>query len=132
MEKLFNSKIKNVIRDTLKIDEALSAQEKKFTFNSDFLNNFQVLGFGDLGTAWSGLSPFMDSNSLNQQILPIGGDARTGEVVLKTNKEPVIGGFGIGLRTTIIGYFIRADWAWGVEDGLIQRNLFYLSLTTDF
>ncbi|MBO73322.1 MAG: hypothetical protein CMD35_06885 [Flavobacteriales bacterium] len=101
-------------------------------FNSDFLNNFQVLGFGDLGTAWSGLSPFMDSNSLNQQILPIGGDARTGEVVLKTNKEPVIGGFGIGLRTTIIGYFIRADWAWGVEDGLIQRNLFYLSLTTDF
>ena len=39
MDKLFNGKIKNVIRDTLKIDEALSAQEKKFTFNSDFLSN---------------------------------------------------------------------------------------------
>ena len=38
MEKLFNGKIKNVIRDTLKIDEALSSQEKKFTFNSDFLS----------------------------------------------------------------------------------------------
>ena len=39
MDKLFNGKIKNVIRDTLKINEALSAQEKQFTFNSDFLSN---------------------------------------------------------------------------------------------
>ena len=39
MDKLFNGKIKNVIRDTLRIDEALSSQEKKFTFNSDFLSN---------------------------------------------------------------------------------------------
>ena len=39
MDKLFNGKIKNVIRDTLKIDESLSAQEKKFTFNSEFLSN---------------------------------------------------------------------------------------------
>lgn len=39
MNNLFNGKIKNVIRDTLKIDESLTAQEKKFTFNSDFLSN---------------------------------------------------------------------------------------------
>ena len=100
--------------------------------NSDFLNNFQIIGFGDLGTAWSGLSPFMDSNSLNHQTISIGGEARTGEVFLKTNKEPLIGGYGFGIRTTIIGYFIRADWAWGVEDGIVQKRLFYLSLTTDF
>ena len=101
-------------------------------FTSDFLNNFQIIGFGDLGTAWSGKNPFMESNSLNQQTIPIGGEARTGEVFLKTNKEPIIGGYGFGLRTTIIGYFIRADWAWGVEDGIVQRRLLYLSLTTDF
>tara|TARA_Y100000766_G_C18849729_1_gene577575 strand:- start:707 stop:1330 length:624 start_codon:yes stop_codon:yes gene_type:complete len=101
-------------------------------FTSDFLNNFQIIGFGDLGTAWSGKNPFMESNSLNQQTIPIGGEARTGEVFLKTNKEPIIGGYGFGVRTTIIGYFIRADWAWGVEDGIVQRRLLYLSLTTDF
>ena len=39
MDKLFNGKIKNVIRDSLNLNEALSAQEKKFTFNSDFLSN---------------------------------------------------------------------------------------------
>ena len=101
-------------------------------FTSDFLNNFQIVGFGDLGTAWSGKSPFRESNSLNQQIIPIGGGARTGEVFLKTNKEPIIGGYGFGFRTSIIGYFVRADWAWGVEDGVVQQRLFYLSLTTDF
>jgi len=39
MDKLFNGKIKDVIRDTLNINEALTAQEKKFIFNSDFLSN---------------------------------------------------------------------------------------------
>jgi len=39
MEKLFDGKIKNVIRESLKLNESLSAQEKKFTFNSDFLSN---------------------------------------------------------------------------------------------
>ena len=39
MDKLFNGKIKSVINETLKINEALSAQEKKFSFNSDFLSN---------------------------------------------------------------------------------------------
>lgn len=39
MDKLFNKKIKNVIIDTLKLDESLSAQEKKFSFNSEFLSS---------------------------------------------------------------------------------------------
>jgi len=36
---IFNDKIKGVIKDTLKINEALNAQEKKFVFNSDLLSN---------------------------------------------------------------------------------------------
>ena len=39
MDKLFNGKIKDVIRDTLRVEEALITSEKKFTFNSDFLSN---------------------------------------------------------------------------------------------
>jgi Fe-Mn family superoxide dismutase len=36
---IFDDKIKGVIKDTLKINEALNAQEKKFIFNSDLLSN---------------------------------------------------------------------------------------------
>lgn len=101
-------------------------------FNSDFINNFQIIGFGDVGTAWSGTDLFSKTNSLNIQNIPLGGEANTGEIILRTNKEPIVGGFGAGLRTTIMGYFIRADWAWGVEDGVNQGRTFYLSFATDF
>lgn len=101
-------------------------------FSSDFLNDLQLIGFGDVGTAWSGVSPFSPDNSLNQQTIPIGGEARTGEILLRTKKEPIIGGYGAGLRSSVFGYFVRADWAWGVEDGVVQGRRFYLSLTTDF
>ena len=30
---------------------------------SDFIQNFQIVGFGDLGTAWTGNSPYDDDNS---------------------------------------------------------------------
>jgi len=31
-----------------------------------------------------------------------------------------------------LGYFVRADWAWGVENGIILPSVFYFSLSTDF
>lgn len=43
MKDLFSKKAKEIIKETLNLNEALSAQEKTFTFNSDFLStdNFQ-------------------------------------------------------------------------------------------
>jgi len=36
---------------------------------SDFLTNFQVIGFYDAGTAWSGLSPFSNNNEYNSELI---------------------------------------------------------------
>ena len=99
---------------------------------SSMLNNFQLVFFGDLGTAWTGISPFSEGNSLNEKDIVIGGVANTGIIHLETNKEPIVGGYGFGVRTKFWGYFIRADWGWGVEDGIKKGRKFYLSLTTDF
>ncbi len=99
---------------------------------SSMLNNFQLVFFGDVGTAWTGFSPFSEDNSLNEKDISIGGVANTGIIHLKTNKEPIVGGYGVGVRTKIWGYFLRADWGWGIEDGRNKGRKFYLSLTTDF
>ena len=40
--KIFDSKIKNAIRDTLKLDESLVAQQKKFDVKSDFLSEKNI------------------------------------------------------------------------------------------
>jgi hypothetical protein len=43
-----------------------------------------------------------------------------------------VGGFGLGLRTKILGYFIRVDYAWGVDNRKVQNGRWYLSLALDF
>lgn len=106
----------------------------RYLFNrplrSDFINNFQVIGFGDIGTAWTGKSPYDPSNSLNTQVIGFPGNPIT--VILNSHREPIVGGYGIGLRTRMWGYFIRLDWAWGVENGAVKPRVTYLSFSYDF
>jgi len=95
---------------------------------SQVLNNFQIVAFGDIGTAWEGWNPFSENNSLFTSTI----EQKPITVIVKRQKNPIVGGFGPGLRTTLFGYFIRLDYAWGVEDGKIGKPIFYFSLSLDF
>jgi len=95
---------------------------------SDFIRNFQIIGFGDVGTAWNGLSPYDSTNMFNRTVI---SNTPFIVTVVKQN-EPIVAGYGFGLRTRILGYFMRADWAWGVENRDILPNKFYFSLGLDF
>ncbi|HKR04959.1 MAG TPA: hypothetical protein VJY62_10010 [Bacteroidia bacterium] len=96
---------------------------------SDFIRNFQVVGFGDIGTAWTGLDPYAKNNALNTQT--ISGNPIT--VVLYKQIEPIVAGYGVGVRSRIFGYFLKGDWGWGYEDGEWRtKPIFYLSLGLDF
>jgi hypothetical protein len=95
---------------------------------SDFLNNFQVVGFVDAGTAWTSWNPYSDENSLYTKYI-YNGSLR---IKVENQRDPMVGGFGFGLRTRVLGYFMRGDLAWGVEDGVIYKPVFYFSLSLDF
>jgi WD40 repeat protein len=95
---------------------------------SNFLYNFQIIGFGDIGTAWTGLQPFSEENSLNREEIQQGSIL----ITVKNRREPIVGGFGLGARTKFLGYFIRVDYAWGVENRKINDGFWYISLSTDF
>ena len=98
---------------------------------SDFIRNFQTVLFFDAGTAWSGESPFSDKNGLNEETIGgVGGNPVTVTVVKQI--QPVVAAYGIGLRSRLFGYFIRADWGYGIDDKEIQKPLFNLSLGLDF
>lgn len=96
--------------------------------NSDFFNNFQVIGFGDIGTAWSGKSPYEDSNAYNTEEI----DNPPVYIEIDKNNLPFVEGFGFGVRSRLLSYFIRLDWAWGIENSVIQDRIFYFSLDLDF
>jgi hypothetical protein len=101
---------------------------------SEFIRNFQLVGFVDVGTAWEGLSPFADSNPLFNEEIPNTNNNDPSVIVrVKRYKTPVIMGFGPGVRTSIFGYFIRFDVAWGYDTGQVSKDpAYYFSLGLDF
>lgn len=95
---------------------------------SEFLNNFQIVGFTDIGSAWQGLDPLDESNTFYTKTI----NSPPLDITVKVQKDPLIAGYGFGLRSTLFGYFLRADWAWGIEDQVVLPRIFYLSLSLDF
>jgi hypothetical protein len=98
---------------------------------SNFLRNFQVVGFTDVGTAWKGnQGPFSRQNSLNTEV--VGGNGNAFSATVTNFKNPYLVGYGAGVRTLFLGYFTKFDVAWGLEDRTVRPPVFYLTLGYDF
>ena len=97
---------------------------------SNFLRNLQLVAFTDIGTAWSGSGPFSQQNSLNTEI--VGGGSIPFRATVTNFKNPFLIGYGAGIRTTIFGYFVKFDYAWGLEDRTVGTPIPYLTLGYDF
>ena len=96
--------------------------------SSDFLENFMLIGFNDIGAAWTGKTPYSTENSFNSSI--INGHNYT--INLKSQKEPIIYSYGFGVRSRIFGYYVRLDWGYGIDDGILMPSIKQLSLSLDF
>ena len=96
--------------------------------SSEFWSNLQLMGFFDAGSAWSGWSPWSTENQYNDEVLvnnPL-------TVTVHHQQSPFVAGYGFGLRSKLMGYFIKADWAWGIENNMRLPKVFYLSIGFDF
>jgi outer membrane protein assembly factor BamA len=110
----------------------------------NFWRNFQLVGFFDVGTAWQGASPYSGSNPINTVYLyegpqnaqnPKGNvDPKTAIVTVKVNyfRDPLVAGYGFGVRALIFGMYLRADYGWGIETRVIQKPILHVALGTDF
>lgn len=96
---------------------------------SSFFKNFQVVGFADVGTAWQGASPFSEDNPVNTFTVSA---PPLISVDVRSFREPIVGGIGAGARMLLFGYFIRLDYAWGIENNVFQDPKLYVSLGYDF
>lgn len=100
------------------------------TIKSDFIRNFQVVAFTDIGTAWEGLNPWSRDNPLFTDEFSNGPVT----VMVEYFKNPIVFGYGFGLRTTLplVG-FARMDIAWGNDSGIKTGSpRLYFSFSTDF
>lgn len=98
--------------------------------NNAFLRNFQLVQFIDLGTAWNGkfngiqrpYTIFPGSNSDD----PVSVRIKAGGI------GPFVGGYGFGARSTLLGYFLKADIAWEMKGILKGKPIFYFAMGLDF
>ncbi len=98
------------------------------------LRTLQLVAFLDVGTAWQGSSPFSIDNPLNTTLINNNAPGVVSPVKVTVNyyRRPILFGYGFGVRTVLLGHYIRLDYAWGVETGQVQNPILYLSIGADF
>ena len=99
-----------------------------YPLSNAFLENLQAIGFVDIGTAWTGLSPWSKKNGYDTDIV----EGSSIEIEIDAQRDPIVAGYGFGVRSQLLGYFVRLDWAWGIENQHVQPRMFYFSLSLDF
>jgi hypothetical protein len=96
------------------------------TINNSFLNNFQIVQFIDLGTAWNGAYSGIKRPVAVYGQIPLQVKQKAGGI------GPFAGGYGFGARSTLLGYFIKYDVAWPMNVFFKGKPVMYLALGLDF
>ncbi len=99
--------------------------------NNAFLRNFQVLQFFDLGSAWNGsynkiarpTVTYEDESNPNNPVTVL---IRAGGI------GPFAGSYGFGVRSTLLGYFLRLDAGWQMNTFFGGSPLLHFSMGVDF
>ncbi|RYF45131.1 MAG: hypothetical protein EON99_00320 [Chitinophagaceae bacterium] len=96
--------------------------------NNAFLRNFQVTQFIDLGTAWNG-----EIKNIARPSISYPNQDGTAIVKLKAGGVgPLVGGYGFGVRSTLLGYFLKLDCAWEMNGFFKGKPLLYFGMGVDF
>lgn len=95
---------------------------------STFLRHLQVVGFYDIGTSWSGKSPFSREGSVNYEEIQRGPFL----VRVKNYLNPWLYSYGVGMRSTVLGYYVKVDVAWPVKNYEVGNPAWFITLGFDF
>ena len=97
---------------------------------SNFFKNLLISTFTDVGTAWTGVGPFARKNGFNTSV--IGGGSLPFQATVTDFRNPFLVGYGVGARTTLLGYYIKYDLGWGWENKEVKAPISYVTLGYDF
>ncbi|MEO8772299.1 MAG: hypothetical protein ABI402_19525 [Ferruginibacter sp.] len=98
------------------------------TINNPFLRDLQIVQFTDFGTAWNG-----SYKKLRRPEITYGSDLDPVQVKIKApGIGAFVGGYGFGVRTSLLGYFVKFDMSWPMNTVFGGRPIKYLALGLDF
>ena len=100
---------------------------------SNFFRNMQLTAFYDIGTSWTGALPFNSTTSARTRVVPENQTSGSPfRVELNEYLNPWIYSYGFGFRTVMLGYYVKFDLAWPVENYKVQNPRPFVTLGFDF
>ncbi|MBL0355941.1 MAG: hypothetical protein IPP72_03235 [Chitinophagaceae bacterium] len=94
--------------------------------NNAFVRNFQLVQFIDLGNAWNGAYKGISRPSTIYGNPPVQVQTKVGGI------GPLAGGYGFGVRSVLLGYFLKFDAAWEMNGIFKGKPIYYFSMGLDF
>jgi outer membrane protein assembly factor BamA len=88
----------------------------------------QFVGFYDIGTSWSGKPPFTSGTSVSFNEI----EQNPFKARINNYLNPWLYSYGVGMRTVMLGYYMKFDVAWPVENFEVQDPRFLFTLGFDF
>jgi len=99
---------------------------------SNFFRNLQFTAFYDIGTSWTGPLPFNAKNSVRKRVVPEVQSGSPFRVEIDEYLNPWLYSYGLGLRTMMLGYYVKFDLAWPVENYTVKDPRLSVTLGFDF
>ena len=96
--------------------------------NNALLRNFQLIQFFDLGTAWNGAYDKIERPSViySSPGQPYSVRIKAGGI------GPLVGSYGFGARSTLLGYFLRLDAGWEMNGFFRGKPMLHFAMGLDF
>ena len=99
---------------------------------SNFFRNMQFTAFYDIGTSWTGKIPIGSNNSAQTRLVPTEASGSPFRAEIKDFVNPWIYSYGVGFRSMMLGYYMKFDLAWPVEDYQVKDPRIFVTLGFDF
>lgn len=97
--------------------------------SSNFFKHLQLIAFYDIGTSWSGKPPFSENVSVSFERIKSGPF----QINVKNYLNPWLYSYGVGMRSVMLGYYMKVDVAWPVENYTVAKNpAWFVTLGFDF
>lgn len=120
----------NVITFTTELRIPLFSYLTRGNITSNFVRNFQLVGFYDIGSAWDEFAPWERVNDQNTEVINTEGSPFV--IVLNNFNNPWLQSYGAGLRTVLLNYYVKFDVARPIRNYETEDLKFYFTLGYNF
>jgi len=121
---------RNMVTFTTELRIPIFSYLTRGNITSNFIRNFQLIGFYDIGSAWNDSAPWERVNDQNTEVINTEGSPFN--ITLNNFNNPWLQSYGAGLRTVLLNYYVKLDVARPIRNYEAEDLKFYVTLGFNF